>query len=153
MSNSLSRFLGRATQKAAEDLIAAIENLPADKRAWSPMGGARTALDVAAECAILSDPGDLLRTRVWKEEAFANYQTQKAELVAQGWETIKSQLNETVARGVKAIEEVPEADLQQEVAAPWGPMTVEQIMSYPYWNMCYHEGQVNYIAAMLEQQV
>jgi hypothetical protein len=30
-------------------------------------------------------------------------------------------------------------------------MTLEQIMSYPYWNMCYHEGQVNYIAAMLEE--
>ncbi len=28
-------------------------------------------------------------------------------------------------------------------------MTVAQIASYPYWNMCYHEGQINYIASML----
>jgi hypothetical protein len=32
---------------------------------------------------------------------------------------------------------------------PWGPMTVSQILGYPFWNMCYHEGQINYIASML----
>jgi hypothetical protein len=28
-------------------------------------------------------------------------------------------------------------------------MTLANIIAYPYWNMSYHEGQVNYIASML----
>jgi len=36
-----------------------------------------------------------------------------------------------------------------EVQMPWGMMTLAQIISYPYWDMSYHEGQINYLASML----
>ena len=45
MSNTLQEFLATATQKAADDLDAAFLRLPEEKRAWSPDGKARTALD------------------------------------------------------------------------------------------------------------
>ncbi len=29
----------------------------------------------------------------------------------------------------------------------WGPMTIEHMMAHGYWNMSYHEGQINYLGA------
>jgi hypothetical protein len=148
---TLQSFLARATAKAAEDLIAAVERVPDDKRAWSPMGDARTVLDVAAECAILNGSTvNMLQTRAWPAEYdFAEYEREKAELASKGWPAVKALLNENTPRAIAAIKELKDEDLDVEVPMPWGNFTVAQIASYPYWNMCYHEGQANYVAAML----
>jgi len=150
MAGSLQGFLKRATQKAAEDLTAAVLRVPEDKRNWSPMDQARTALDQAAECAILNgSTADLITTRVWRLGSdFSTFLKEKAEL-AQDWGAIQDLLQQNTARVIDVILAVPEEDLAQTVDMPWGPMTLDQIISYPYWNMCYHEGQINYIASML----
>src|SRR3712207_4746389 len=54
MPQTVQEFLAGAAEKAAADLEAALLRLPADRRDWVPMGAARTALDMAAECAILN---------------------------------------------------------------------------------------------------
>lgn len=151
MSTPLHLFLARVTAKSAEDLAEAFLRLPEDKRNWSPMGDARTALDQVAEVAILNgNTADLLKGRQFGGGDFMPaYMEAKAKLVAEGWEAVKQLLETNSAKAVAAIEGVPADDLQSSVEMPWGPMTVEQIMSYPYWNACYHEGQINYIATML----
>jgi uncharacterized damage-inducible protein DinB len=73
---------------------------------------------------------------------------QKAEL-RNDWSKLKSLLDQNTARVVAAVRTVPDKDLQQEIPMPWGPMTLTQIMDYPYWNARYHEGQINFIASML----
>lgn len=150
MLGSLQTFLIHATQKAAEDLEAAFMRIPEDKRAWQPMDKARTALDQAAEIAILTGhTADLAASRQWTLGAdFGGYEKAKAEL-SQDWPAIQALLKTNVAKMVAAIEAVPEADLGTSIEMPWGPMTLAQIIAYPYWNMTYHEGQINYIASML----
>lgn len=151
MSNPFSAFIARATAKAADDLVAAFERIPEDKRDWSPMGDARTALDQVAECAMLNgSTADLIRSRTWPEDFdMSQYFEAKAKVVAMGWPAIQGMLKENTAKAVAAASELSADDLTGSINMPWGPMTVEQIASYPFWNMCYHEGQINYIASML----
>jgi hypothetical protein len=54
-----------------------------------------------------------------------------------------------IPKVVETIGKTHDSDLGIEIEMPCGAMTLEQIVSYPYWNMCYHEGQINYIASML----
>jgi len=46
----------------------------------------------------------------------------------------------------------PDEMLSAEMLSPWGPMAMTEIVSYPYWNMTYHLGQINFIASVLKGQ-
>ena len=149
MPNTVQEFLADATLKAATDLEAAVLRLPADKRGWSPMGEARTALDQVAECAMLNGGlADLLHTRTMEGFDFAEYERAKTAL-AQDSDAAVSALRENTAKAAGAIRAVPDADLGIEISLPWAPMTLRQIIAFPSWNMAYHEGQINYLASML----
>jgi hypothetical protein len=150
MSHTLQEFLSAAIPKAAEDLEAAMLRLPEDKRGWSPMGKARTALDQAAECAILNGHTvELIKTKTWSMGGdFSEYEKEKAEL-SKDWSAVQALLHENTAKVAEAVRSVPDEDLGIEITMPWGPMTIAKVIAYPFWNMCYHEGQINYIASML----
>jgi hypothetical protein len=150
MANTLQDFLGIATQKTADELVTAFLRLPEDRRDWSPEDKARTALDLVAECALLNGyTADLIRTRVWADGNFDRYTREKADIIAQGWEPISALLKENTQKMIAAIREVPDDALGIEIAMPWGKQPLTEIMSYSYWNMTYHQGQINYIASML----
>lgn len=152
MSTSVQQFLARVTPKAAEDLVTAFLRLPEDKRGWSPMAEARTALDQMAEVAILNGrTAELIQTKVFGKDvnsAMAEFQHQKIE-VAKDWDALKKMLDENTAKVTEVIRNLPDSELGVSVEMPWGPMTVEQLIGYPSWNMGYHEGQINYLASML----
>jgi len=150
MAGQLQAFLARGIEKATEDLLAAIDRLPADKRSWSPMGDARTAMDQLAECALLNGAtADVIVAKKWTMgDDFAPYMKAKADL-AQDEAKCRAVLAENTARVIKAVSEVPDSDLDIEIEMPWMKITLAQNCSYPYWNTCYHEGQINYIASML----
>lgn len=150
MSNVLTDFLATVTQKAATDLVTALERLPAEKRGWSPESTSRNALDMVAECAMLNGAtAHVITYRAFPEHFdFAAYQSDKANL-AQNEARALELLQENTAKVIAALQTVSEADLAHEVPMPWGLMKLEQIITYPYWNMSYHEGQINYIASML----
>jgi uncharacterized damage-inducible protein DinB len=150
MPNTLQQFLAGATQKAAADLEAAVLRLPEEKRGWSPAEQSRSALDQAAECAILNGGvANLIQTRVFPQGFdFAAFEKTKQEL-AQDWSAVKALLDENTPKAIAAIGAVSDEDLGIEIQMPWGPSTLAQIISFPYWNMSYHEGQINYIASIL----
>ena len=149
MSNTLQEFLATSAQKAAADLKTALLRLPEDKWFWSPQGDARHALDLVAECAILNgDTADVINTRIFPPIDMEAYRQAKVD-ICQDWNALQTLLDENTAKVVAAIRAVPDADLGIEIHAPWGPMPMTQAISYPYWNMSYHEGQINYIASML----
>ena len=150
MANTLQAFLAEATQKAADNLKTAVERLPEDKRTWSPQGDARSALDQAAEVAILNGAtAELMKTRVFASDFdFSEFERMKAEL-AKDWNAVKALLDVNTPKVIAAIQATSDEELGVQVQMPWGPMTLAQIISYPYWNMSYHEGQINYIASML----
>ncbi len=149
MPHTLQDFLTGATQKAMTELVEALLRIPEDKRAWRPEGKARTAVDQAAECALLNGyTADLIQTRTWASH-FDVFLQAKAELTAQSWEQLHSVLQENTRKVIAAIGAVPDEALAIEIDLPWGKSTLAEILSYPYWNMTYHLGQINYIASML----
>ena len=149
MPGSLQAFLAKGIQKTAEDLEAAYLRLPEDKRRWSPQGDARTAADMVAECALLhGTTPDIVRDRAFpKDMDMGAYHKAKDALAADP--DLLGKLKESTAKAVGAAKSVPDSDLDIEIAAPWGSLTIAQALAYPYWNACYHEGQINYIASML----
>lgn len=149
MPTTLQTYFATATKKIANDLIEVIDKLPEDKRGWSPNDKGRTALDQAAECAILNGViAEIIATRAWvasfNMESFAS---DKAQL-AQDWTTLKALLLENAAKVVAAIEATPDEALDIEIAIPWGKRTLAEVLGYPYWNMAYHEGQTTYIGTI-----
>jgi len=148
MPRTLQTYLESATPNAAKDLIAAFMRLPEDKRAWSPMGDARTALDQIAECAILN--GYVAQTLKSHKFIMGDDYVGEKKRVQEDWDALKALFEENTANAVAAIAQTPDEDLDIQVTTPWGePMKLSQIAAYPFWNMCYHEGQINYIASML----
>lgn len=150
MSNTLQSFLAQATTKAAVDLQTALERLPVDKRNWNPADNSRSALNQVAECAIMNGfIAAMMPTKTWSQDFdFQRYQKDRDELAEDEHRAI-SLLQENTAKAVEQTRNVPDDDLNIEIAVPWGTQTLAEIMAYPYWNMKYHEGQINYIASLL----
>ena len=150
MSTTLQEFFADATLKASEDLAEALLRLPEDKRDWSPEGKGRTALDQAAECALLNGyTVNLLQTRRWSDNAMETFQRDRDALLPQGWEALHTRLREGAGRFAAAVRAIPDDALTDEIEMPWRTQTVAEIVAYPYWNMTYHLGQINYIASLL----
>jgi hypothetical protein len=102
-----------------------------------------------AECAVANNVAEILETRAFDAEAFwGAIRKAKTEWIGDE-RRLLTLMHKSADATVRAIQSVPEGDLGLEIAMPWGPVTVAQMISYPYWNMSYHEGQINYIASML----
>ncbi len=149
--NTLQHFFAEATTQAAVDLETALLNLPADKRNWSAGGSARTALDMVAECAIMNAMTQrIIETRIFPADFdFAVYTREKAQLT-RDWEALRALLQANTARAVEAIGTVPDEALGAQVQGVPGAKTLVEVVAYAYWNMKYHEGQINFIAALLD---
>lgn len=149
MSATVQEFLAASARQAANDLVTALLRVPEDKRDWSPMGNARTALDQVAECALLTgSTAEMLVTRKFPDFKSDEYDKARAELIAD-WSKMEALLKENTEKAAAEILKIPDEDFDTEIVMPWGPMKLVSIMAYPYWNMTYHEAQINYIASML----
>lgn len=140
----------RQTQRALDDVLRAIEALPEDKRDWKPGEGARSALDQ-------------LREMAWAPRFYMPY-LGSGEAGA-GHEEIRAKAREEVSYEVgrdlalKAtgelcamIANVPDDRLEDEVTLPMGGgmvMTLAEVLGIHYWNLVYHQGQINYIQTLL----
>ena len=149
MPNTLQTYMATATRKAADDLVAALLRIPEEKRSWQPEDRGRSALDQVAECAVLSGyTAELIGTRQWSGSNFGLFFQEKAE-AAQDWDELRVLLQQNTERVAAALQSVHDDALGDEIALPWGKMTLAEIVAYPYWNMTYHQGQINYIASLL----
>jgi hypothetical protein len=149
MPLSVQQFLADSTRKASADLVTALLRVPEDKRDWSPMGDARTALDQVAECALMNDSTvGMLKSHQFPDFNMDDYAKARAALIAD-WPALESLLKESTEKVAAALLEVPDADFDIEIPMPWGPITVLGVMAYPHWNMTYHEAQINYVASLL----
>ena len=149
MSTRIQDFLADSIAKSAVDLEAALLRLTEEIRTTNAGGDSRTAIDQIAECAILNGTtASILRNGAFPADFdFAAYEKLKQDL-ASDWNRLKAAFDESNAAVVAAVRTFPDESLENEVAMPWGPMKMTQNMAYPYWNMSYHEGQINFIASM-----
>ena len=148
--STLQDFLAESALSAAQELEAALLNLPEDKHNWSAGGTARTAIDMVAEVAILNgDTADMIQTRTGMVDFDADELNQRKAALCEDWNALKAMLDKNTARVADAIRGVPDDELKTEIPMPWGAMTLTDIIAYPYWNAKYHEGQINFIASIL----
>ena len=150
MSDALYDFLAQMTRRAAANLETAYLRLPADRRRWSPGGAARTAADMVAECAFMNDISGLVEARAFPPGFDAAALRRIKAALMEDDDRLLGTLRENAERGIAALRTAPVSDLGAEVKLITLTVTLGQIIAYPYWNMSYHEGQINYIAAQLE---
>lgn len=145
MPKSIQEFLAVSTEQAAKDLMKAASDVPEERRTWKPLDKGRSVLDQIAECAVLSDyTATVLQDRNWPADAFAEYAQDKAAIETD-LETVSARLEEVIPVVVAAIRDLKDEELDKEITTPFGPMTLEKIATYPYWNMSYHQGQTSYV--------
>ena len=150
MPTSVQTFLADIAPVAAENLITALLSLPEDKRLWKPSETARPALSLVAECALNNGYSvDMIETRQWAAGPMDEYFKEQADLMNGDWATLEALLRTNTERFVACARTVPDDILTDEIQMPFGKFTVLQTLTYPYWNMSYHEGQINYIASLL----
>lgn len=113
------------------------------------MGKARTAADVVAECAMLNGSTvEMIGTRAFPDFDQSQYERERDALI-QDQAALLALLKENTEKVIEALPSVADEDLGNEIPMPWGAVTVAELIAYPYWNMSYHEAQINYIASML----
>lgn len=150
MMKSVQEYIAANTEQVAEDLLKAGLEVPEDRRGWSPLDKGRTVLDQVAECAVLNKyTAEVLEERVWPKREFPDYQREK-EAVARDWDTASATLKEHLPRLLAAIRALGDDELDREIETQFGPMTLVKIAGYPHWNMSYHQGQVTYIALLVQ---
>jgi len=123
-------------------LLNGVKAMPEEKLTWKPAETARTAMEVAAEAvSMLSACAGMLENRgMSKHGDDESRPTTVAELEAAA--------KEGAAKLYAVIRAFPEADFEKTLDLPWGKMSFFQIMSYPYWNIMWHAGQINYIQTL-----
>ncbi len=149
---TIQQFLASGTREQSEKLLTALDSLPDDKRNWSPTAGSRSAIDQIAECAMLNGSTALLLAgnEFPKDFSFEKYLQEKLDLAKDYHRTVELFKTNTDAV-CRAIANLTESDLGKTVEMPWGSMSLNDLASYPLWNMTYHEGQITYIRLMLEE--
>lgn len=148
MPTTQQEFLASNTEQAAKSVFAALLALPEDKRAWSA-NGARTALNMVAECALNNGyTADLVETRQWTAPPFEEYLALMNTVAGEDLGDLEKRLQESARRASAAIRNVPDDAMGVTFETPFGTMTMMQTIAYPYWNMSYHEGQINFIGSL-----
>jgi len=127
--------------------------MPEDKINWSVEGASRTMLDIFQEVAqspLYSIP--IIESRScppWDPEAFGKLKEERAQ-----WNTIdkcEAVFKENLEKLYSVIREFPDDELSLEIDLPFVPdlrRSLADIMSYPYWNISYHQGQACFVQTL-----
>lgn len=149
MSLTVQNYVARATEKKAQDLLDAALAVPEDKHSWQPQEKGRTVIDQIAECAVINRMAiKMLQERAW--DTAGREQRQRDRVVLNTLEKARASLQDNTSALVAVIRAVPDDQLELELGLPWGMSTVADALLIPYWNMCYHEGQISYIHTLTE---
>jgi len=147
MSLTIQEYVARATERKAQDLLDAARAVPEDKQGSQILGLGRSVIDIVAECAITNKMSiALLRDRRWDEAGCEA--RQKAHAALDTLDKACDALAENTAALAAAIRALPDDQLELEVTLPGETSTVADDMLHAYWNMSYHEGQINYIQTL-----
>jgi hypothetical protein len=149
---NLAIFLASRIRGAGKDLEKAFGKMPADRQTWKPPvegNEGRDALDQMIECGLLNG---------WCATSFHN-----GEAPAPDWDvyTVEKAKLDTPEKALaafvsgtealaSAIESCSATRLAETFIHPFykKETTWAEFADFFYWNMCYHEGQINYIQVL-----
>lgn len=151
---ALAKYAIRQTEWALRDFIMVVDKFPADKLEWKPTPNSKNVLEQVQECAFVNHNwAGILRAQEWTgwtQEDFDQFKIDHPTI-----ESALEKLKETTADYLKAVAEVP-GDYYDKVILtpwpkPWKKTSVGGAMLHAHYHLCYHEGQITYIAVMCEQ--
>ena len=129
-------------------LTKAIVAVPKDKLDWKPAEGSRTIRQVFTEAVMI--PAYI--AKAMNSRAVPPYDEMAASYAKMPIADLVKQIDLNAEEYYAALRAFPEADYAKNLEAPWGVWTYFQTLSYPYWNLMWHTGQINYIQTMYGDQ-
>jgi hypothetical protein len=149
---NLAIFLASRIRSAGADIEKAMAKMPADRQAWHPpVEGniGRDALDQIIECGLLNG---------WGATAFQNKLAAPPDWDAYTAQKVLLDTPEKVHATFKAGNEALASAIEACSATHLGETFIHpffqtqttwaEFADFFYWNMCYHEGQINYIQVL-----
>ncbi|HSV73942.1 MAG TPA: DinB family protein [Chthonomonadales bacterium] len=149
---NVSQMLASRLRSAADQLVKAIQEMPADRADWQPDAAGhpgRSALNQVLECAYVNEWAvPLFRDRAAPAFDSEHYRSETARRTTVD-EAAEWLMKATTAL-TAAVAAFPEAQ--------WAAMTTNPFTKQPqswaeaadvfYWNMVYHVGQIGYIQTL-----
>ena len=143
MTITVQQLAARRTQQAANDLITAANSTHADKVTWQPLEQGRSVLNQVIECGMANLKwANILRSFTYSNlspDLRASFDAMTTLLEA------TARVEATAQELADVLLTVPDERLDTEIETAWGPYNVAEACLHAYWNMVYHEGQINYI--------
>ncbi len=149
-SREMSKWLEEAkrfNESMARQLVVGAKYVPADKYTWAPGGVAKSAAAILCECV----QGNFLMAAALRGETpAAEGDDCGCALAGLTFEKAKEMVQSSVAAVNDAIAGWEGKDLAALVKLPWGmEMPAEAVIFLPGTHMNYHNGQLNFIQALL----
>jgi hypothetical protein len=149
---NLAAFLASRIRTAGANIEKAVGKMPADRQKWHPTvdgNEGRDTLDQLIECGLLNG----LVAGAFQSGGVPNpdwdaYGAKKATL--DSGEKIHAAFKEGTEALAAAIETCSPARLAETFIDPFfeKEMNWAEFADFMYWNMCYHDGQINYIQVL-----
>lgn len=148
--STVNETAAKLTQQASDKLVKNLNAMPAEKQQWKPPSDGRSAHEQVLECAVING----MAAKIFTDQAFPNFETMdwggmfgKAAAQNDTTEKLIATLEKATADLVAATKAFPADKLGEMVTVPFDGSvhTWAEVIFFPYWNMTYHEGQINYI--------
>jgi hypothetical protein len=147
MPPTIQSVAASMTRETAETVIFVALATPPDKHHWKPLDNGRSIVAQVVECALANRKWtEILQRREWFTYTEAVVEESLTE-----WDTLEkatAHLRTAANALALAIESVPDRDMSGSIETPWGPYPLPRCCLHAYWNMVYHEGQINYVQTL-----
>lgn len=148
-----NELLIRQLRRQIDSFFEAVHAIPADKMEWQPSPNSRSVLDQLQEVATVfaSLPEAVTARKLdFTPEMMEEWQAKRRQLT--DVPELEKMTREGTEKLIEFIQSFDANGLGDPVEMPWpGDFRVADMMSYHYWNMAYHEGQIYYIGTLLKQ--
>lgn len=125
------------------DLWRNVKAMPEDKLTWKAAETSRTARELIEELVYVM-PYNITVAKTLQEPKGEMDTSLGDKSLAELEKQHRAYIKEFIA----AVREFPEEKLHEKMTLPWGEMFYLDILSYPYWNLMYHIGQIAYIQTL-----
>ena len=143
-TETLQTLAAERTRKGALNLLQLLHVTPVEKLLWKPLRRGRSIIEQVIECILVN--------RKWaltlRQGAYTRLPTETVEQVetaGRDIDQVSQLLQESAEELADAILMLPADRLEEQITAPFGTYSLANCCLLGYWNMVYHEGQINYI--------
>ncbi|AIE86021.1 DinB family protein [Fimbriimonas ginsengisoli] len=135
-----------ATEKSVKVLLYTIDRTPDDRLTWKPCETARSALEVAAECALVTGNwAEILQTGACPPQDVYFQIFSRMSAISTREQVVQALQDET-SRLISVLRDISDERLQDNLTVFWGES--RPILSWLHWvaiHNTYHLGQICYI--------